>query len=165
MVSKERETHTLRERVERLFHELRAALPENCASIQSSSDPRRALIELLPSGPNAAPLTVIVPSNEREGVTLVAGKGSFFEIPRGGRRYTELPLIEELRSICLAVIAGRLEEWVVLDGTEVLRGKGIIELPEPMTVKWRRLSFRPMRKTIKMHNRYEPWVAGCAEAS
>jgi len=158
-LKEDRENRALRESVEELFRELLDELPEECASIQRKSEGRSVLLELLPSRPNAASICVIVPADEHAGVTLIAGRGSFFEIPKSGRRYTGLPLIDEMRSICLAVIAGRLEEWVVLDGAEVLEGKGVIELPQPLTVRWRQLSFRPFRKKLRMHYRYEPWVA------
>jgi hypothetical protein len=162
---KDHEKAPLRESVEAVFRELLADLPENAALIEKRSDSRSTVIELVPSNRNAAPICVIVPANEKEGVTLIAGKGSFFEIPKRGRRYTNLPLVEEVRSICSAVIGGKLEEWVVLDGTDVLQGKGILELDQPVTVRWRQVSFRPFRKKVRTHHRYEPWAASSYDAA
>jgi hypothetical protein len=152
-------SNRLAEDIESLFRELLAKLPDGSASLHETLGHKLTFVKLVPAKPNSAPISVIVPTSPDEGVTLIAGKGSFFEIPSSGGRYTKFPLIEEVRSISSAVIAGKLEEWVLLDGDEVLEGKGIIELDGPMTVRWRRLYFRPFRKTLTEHYRYEPWVA------
>ena len=101
------------------------------------------MLEMMPLRPNAARICIIVPSGPAEGLTLIAGKGTFFEVPKGGRRYTDLSAVDEARVICVAVIRGKLAERVVLDGAEVLRGKGTIQLERPVTVKWRQFSFDP----------------------
>ena len=141
-----------------LFQELLKGLPQDCALPRCTGDDRSTMVELVPSRTGAASLSAIVPANESEGVTLIAGRGSFFEIPEGGRRYTNLPLIEEMKAICNAVIAGHLEEWVVLDGDEVLQGRGILQLERPITVRWSHLSFRLFQRKRQTHHRYEPWV-------
>ncbi len=146
--------------LEALFRELTVKLSEKSASVQTRFEPKCAVVELMPTNPNAAPITVIVPFSEEREVTLIAGKGSFFEIPLGGHRYTDLPLIEEVRSICLAVIAGTLQESVLLDGDEVLQGTGSIKLSQasaPTTVRWRQIYFRPFRKKEKKYFKYAPY--------
>ena len=146
--------------IEALLREVVAKLPENCASIHINLKQKSAILDLSPANPNAAPIRVIVPVNEEGELTLVAGRGTFFEIPQGGHRYTELPFVEEIKSICLAVIAGTLEECVLLDGDEVLRGVGSIKLPQASTrttVRWRRIYFRPFHKKEKKHFTYEPY--------
>jgi hypothetical protein len=146
-----------------LFQELVSKLPQSCASIHLRSEPKCAVLDLVPANPNAAPISITVPLAEKQGVTLVAGKGSFFEIPPEGHRYTDLPFVEEVRSICIAVIAGTLSESVLLDGDEVLQGEGSIKLSQasaPTTVRWRQFYFRPFRKKDRKHFRYEPYCRG-----
>lgn len=148
--------------IEMLLRELVAALPEKIATIQVKHESRCSAVELVPANPNAASIDVLVPHNaEKVGVTLIAGRGSFFEVPIIGYRYTDLPFREEIRSICLAVITGGLEESVVLDGDEVLQGKGTIKLPQastPTTVHWHQVYFRPFRKKQRKHFKYEPYA-------
>jgi hypothetical protein len=157
----------LLENVRALVVELIATLPEKAAVVQTKSQPHSTVLEILPTNSRAAPVTIVVPdSAEVEGVTLIAGRGSFFEIPRNGGRYTDFTFLEELKSIIGAVFAGGLEESVTLEGDEVLRGKGTIQLHgEPMTVRWRRLSLRPFRKKDKKHFKYEPYQADQMTAS
>jgi hypothetical protein len=156
---KSRSNSVLRE-VERLMQDLLAALPENSASMKTTEKEKSSVIELTPRNGKAAPISIVVPFDEKREVTLIAGKGSFFEIPPLGHRYTDFPFIEEVRSICLAVIAGTLSESVLFDGNEVLQGTGSIKLPQsptPMTVRWRQLSFRPFRKKERSFLKYEPY--------
>ena len=154
----DQEPRSTLEQVYLLFHALTSDLPARCASVHVAQHDESSSVRIVPSNPNAAPIAAIIPRDEQEGVTLVGGKGSFFEIPRGGRRYTKLPLIEEARAICSAIIAGKLEESVVLDGPEVLRGEGTIELPDgATTVRWRRLSLRSVKRREARNYRYEPY--------
>jgi len=146
------------EAVGKLFRELASGLPANTVVLEETSDSRSVMYTLTPTRANAAPLCAILPARGSDGVTLIGGRGSFFEIPSGGRRYTSRAFVEELRSICQAVIAGRLEEWVLLDGEDVLRGRGVLDLPPPMTVRWGQLSFRLLGRTRKAHYRYAPWI-------
>ncbi len=156
--SSERDQQLL-ENVRTLVGELISKLPEKSAVVQTKSQPRSTVLEILPTNSRAAPITIVVPDNaEEKGVTLIAGRGSFFEIPRNGGRYTNFTFLEELKSIIGAVFAGGLEEFVTLGGDEVLQGKGTIQLQgEPMTVRWGRLSFRPFRKKERKHFKYEPY--------
>src|SRR5215471_12499584 len=94
--------------LEALLQNLLARLPQNCASMKTTRKEKCTLIELTPTNVNAAPISLIVPFEEKREVTLIAGKGSFFEIPLLGHRYTDLAFTEEVRTICLAVIAGTL---------------------------------------------------------
>lgn len=145
------------ESLEAVLRDLLRNLPETSASISVRSQPNVSQIRIIPVNPRAAGISVIVPRNQSEGVTLVAGKGSYFEIPPDGHRYTNLPLLGEVEAIASAVIAGGLRESVRISGDEVVRGVGTINLPEPMTVRWRQLSFRPFRKTQGREYSYEPY--------
>jgi hypothetical protein len=143
--------------IENLFKELLGDLPNDCAFLRLEAGDRATVIKMVPTDPKAAPITVIVPDDENADVTLVAGKGSYFEIPRTGRRYTNLPLLEELRAISRAVVNGKLHEEVTMDSGEVVSGIGHTEVPDPVTVRWRKLSFRAFGKTQTVRLRYEPY--------
>lgn len=147
--------------LEVLLRSLSAELPEGCASVLKMSQTDCAVLDMNPSNPHAAQIRIIIPVDVSRGVTLIAGKGSFFEIPFEGRRYTALPFLEEVQSICRAVIAGTLEESVLLDHDEVIQGTGSIKLPQASavtTVKWGQIYFRPFRKKTKKEFRYEPYT-------
>jgi hypothetical protein len=143
--------------VKQLFSNMLAELPERSAVMQVEARNQVTVVDLLPTNPNAARLRAIVPKDPNEGVTLVAGRGSFFEIPAIGGRYTGQPLIQELEIICRAVISGKLEENVIFDGDELLQGKGKIQLPDTMIVRWRRPVFRLFRKKEKKQFNYESY--------
>jgi hypothetical protein len=145
------------ESLEAGLRELLRNMPETSAAISVRSQPEVSQIRVTPTNPRAAAITVIVPNNESEGVTLIAGKGSYFEIPPDGHRYTNLPLLDEVKSIASAVIAGGLQESVNMLGDEVVQGVGTINLPRPMTVRWRQFLFRPFRKKEKREFSYEPY--------
>jgi hypothetical protein len=155
--NQEQKADVLSDAVEGVFRDLLGSLPVGSASMEQRADNRSRIFKLAPVRSNAAPLSVIVPRRHPTGVTLIAGRGSFFEIPQRGGRYTSLSFSEELRTICMAVIHGHLEEWVLLDGDEVLAGRGTIALPTALTVRWRQLSLRLLKRNVKRHYDYEPW--------
>ena len=145
------------ENLEAALRELLRTLPETAASISMRSQADVSQIRVTPINPRAAAITVIVPNNESEGVTLIAGKGSYFEIPPDGHRYTNLPLLDEVQSIACAVIGGGLRESVKMLGDEVVQGVGTINLPKPMTVHWRQFLFRPFKRKESREFSYEPY--------
>lgn len=152
-------TALLGEKIETALREELALLPQGRAFLNRRQEPTAVVIEIVPSIATGAKLTVVAPTKARSGITVIAGQGSYFEIPQGGRRYTRLPLLDELRAICTTVIHRGLEEWVTMDGPDVIAGKGTIELDGPVTVRWRQLSIRALwRKMTPLHRRYTPWV-------
>lgn len=142
--------------VRAVFEDLLRTLPEGCASVRAEEGEGATTVLLQPSNPDAAPIAAIVPGGGG-GVTLVIGRGSFFEIPREGRRYTHLPLIEEVRAICTAAVRQGLEETVEFRGPELLKGTGTIRLAEPVTVRWRRAFFNPFRARTRERVKYQPY--------
>jgi hypothetical protein len=154
----ERDSQLL-EDVKKLVVDLIATLQGKSATVQTDLHSGCTLLKIVPSDSHAAPIKIVVPTNaDQKGVTLIAGRGSFFEIPRSGGRYTDAGFFDEIRTICEAVIAGGLEEFVTLHGDEVLQGKGRIELHgEPTKVRWRRLAFWPFRKKERKHFKYGPY--------
>jgi len=146
----------LAEEIRAALEDLVAGLPEGSASVRAEDGRDITTLRVDPSSPTAAPVSVIVP-HLGGGVTLQAGKGTIFEIPPAGRRYTGLPLLEELKSICSAVLGGGLEESVVFAGSEVVKAVGSVRLQRPVTVRWRRAFVNPFKHRKEELLRYEPY--------
>lgn len=149
---------TTGEKIQELLSDILAGLPSGSVSLERAPGENSVVLRAVPSRAGAAPISIVVPKDESHGVVLIAGRGSFFEVPPRGRRYTNLPLGDEIRAICLATIAGRLEEWVVFAGAEVVRGKGVIEIPPTITVRWGQITSLFRRDKHKVHYQYQPWV-------
>lgn len=165
----------LREGFLQLFRRLAGDFVPGRASIAEKTFGTSDEIELCPSNPRAARILVIVPKDQapvvtlatgrrsifeipRGGVTLVIGKGTIFEIPEGGGRYTEHhSVIEEAEAICRAVLAGRFEERVKTIGENVVFSRGTVDLPPPVTARWRQLFYNPFRRTSVSHLHYEAY--------
>lgn len=128
-------------------------------TINASADADRTVFTIKATNRTAADIRIIVPEGG-EPLTVVAGRGTVFEIPSRGRRYSDLPALDELEAICRGVMTNGLEETITLVGDEVLRGSGSVRLPgavNPTTVRWARLSLRPFAKKEKRSDRYDPW--------
>jgi hypothetical protein len=116
-------------------------------------------VDLSPSNPRAARMRAILSKNTRHGVTLVIGKGTIFEIPENGGRYSEQPsAIDEARVISKAVIGGRFSEKVRTNSqNRVVSSKGTVDIPPLMTARWRRLFVNPFQRTSVEFKHYEPY--------
>lgn len=134
------------------------AAPEG-ATVAANSFADHDQIDLVPSNPCAARIRAILPRSQAQGVTLVVGKGTIFEIPENGGRYTEHhTAIEEAAALSKAVVGGRFTERVRTDSKNlVISSKGIIDVPPAVTARWRRLLTNPFRRTYVKHFHYEPY--------
>jgi len=96
------------------------------------------------------------------GVYLTLGKGTVFELPLKGKRYTNLPFFEELEAICKAVVLGKFEEGVsfVQDTVSSATGAVIIEGRKDMiTDSWVKIGWNLFRKKRTVHLTYESYAA------
>lgn len=145
-----------------LFEDLSRTLPSGCASLVCGEEPTTGelIMQLIPASGKAARIEARV--EMAVGVTLSFGEGAVFEVPLKGMRYTNLPCLEEVRALCLAVIAGRFEEVVYTAKSEVLGAKAKILLEKPVVESWRALRFYPFRKTEKKYLTYAPY---CTESA
>lgn len=144
-------------KIQYVLDELIATMPQGCAEVTVKRDERASTIEIHPRHAAAAPICVIVPSGAKGDVTVIAGKGTFFEIPPEGRRYTALPLPEEVAALCSAVITGGLTENVVSADSEVIEGQGTIQMGDPVTVRWKQLTLKHFTKKHKESLTYDPY--------
>jgi hypothetical protein len=97
------------------------------------------VVMLSPPASSAARIVVNVESDESL-ATLIVGQGAVFEVPAGGRRYTNLDAEGEIRAICEAAILGRLREEVWIYRGEVVRARTEIVLDgRPVRNSWRQL--------------------------
>src|SRR5689334_18884509 len=67
--------HSVLTDVRDLFNELVLGLPEGCARVEQRVGSDSAVVDILPSNANAAPLRAIVPKSVQRGITVVAGQG------------------------------------------------------------------------------------------
>ena len=155
----ERKMNVTQESYSELFADLASNLVTGRASITSTSFADREQVDLTPENPRAARIRAILPKNRGRGITLVIGTGTIFEIPDTGGRYTEChSAVEEARTISMAVIAGRFTERVRIGKKDrVVSSVGTVDIPPPVTVRWRRLRLNPFQRTSVKHIKYEPY--------
>jgi hypothetical protein len=151
-------SNRLRESFEKLFKELSENQTSGGASVTLTSFPDRDQFDLNPSNPRAARIRAIVP-NASQSVTLAIGKGTIFEIPEGGGRYTEhCSAIKEAEAISKAIVAGRFRESVrINEKKRVVFSEGTVDLPPVISVRWRRLIVNPFQRTSVEHLQYESY--------
>jgi len=149
----------LGQRVQDLFQELVHGPASGRASVAITSFADRDLVDLNPSNPRAARIRAILAKDPRRGVTLAVGKGTIFEVPEGGGRYTEnYSAVDEATSISKAVVAGRFREKVRTDSEDrVVSSEGTVDVPPPITARWGRLFINPFRRTSVEFLEYEPY--------
>jgi hypothetical protein len=151
---------SLKNEIRRLFQDLADALPPGAASLEivEGSRPGEGLtIALVPSSPTAAQIGVRV-DNALE-VTLGFGKGSIYEVPAKGKRYTDSPCVEEVRLLCLAVINGLFTETIWLKGDEVVQARGEVRIGDKVVPHfWREILTNPLQRRRKERIMYTPFV-------
>ena len=146
--------------VRQLFQGFAEALPPDSATLTIVEDPRPGeglTLSLTPSSPTAAQISVRV-DNPYE-VTLSFGKGSIYEVPTRGRRYTDAPFREEVRLLCSAVMGGRFTETIWLKGDEVVQTRGEVRIGDKVIPHfWRQLFTNPFRRRRKKTISYTPFT-------
>jgi hypothetical protein len=86
------------------------------------------------------------------------GRGSVFEVPREGHRYTDLDCLDEIRALCVAAIRGELRETVVFKGDEVVGADTRLKVGSTeIGDSWRQLT-NPFRRPVKRSFEYEPYA-------
>jgi hypothetical protein len=100
------------------------------------------------------------------GVYLLLGHGAPFEIPFGGGDYTNEPWLDEMKTLCRAVVLGRFEEELISVGNRVRRSNYRLCLESGVEIaeSWGRglLGILPKRLLPKRDRRllrYEPYRA------
>jgi hypothetical protein len=136
------------------------SLPDGAAklTVEAGDTPTSKSIMLRPRNPAAAPIDVYVdPETEYVGVTL--GRGTVFEVPIQGRRYSDLDFCDEIRAICLAAIRGDVSETVWFKGQEVVEARGRAKIgSREVGDSWRAVFTSPFRRRTKRTFVYEPYV-------
>lgn len=151
--------NALKERVLLLFEELKDGPASGRASVAATTFEDHDRIDLNPSNPHAARIRAMVAKDPTRGVTLAIGKGTIFEIPENGGRYTEnYSAVDEAKTISKAVVAGRFRERVRIDNqNRVVSSRGTIDIPPQVTARWRRLLVNPFKRTSTEFLEYEPY--------
>jgi hypothetical protein len=145
--------------VEREVARLMDLIPDGVAtlSVEGTGSDGEYLI-LTPSNPRAASIHIDV-NDHSDVVTLTIGRGAVFEVPLEGKRYSDLPYLEEIRAICLAAIRGDITETVWFKGGEVIGGAGKAKIgSSEVGDSWRRLFTNPFRKSTKKKFIYDAYA-------
>ena len=145
-----------------VFERLKKSMPTSSCTIEiditgTTGSDAIAIVE--PTNPKAAR---IYASLELDfGVYLSLGKGTAFELPLKGKRYTDLPFFEELEAICKAVMLGNFEEDVsfVEDKVSSATGAVLIEGRKDMiTDSWVKIGLNLFRKKRGARLTYESYA-------
>ena len=160
----EPEISSIEERVEELLHEIVAGLPEGCATLtvhdcRAEEDPGQVesgglVFQLDPSNKRAAQIRLHA-KNGYPNVDFTLGQITPHEVYPWRRR----SVIDQIREVCEAVIAGPFEEKLWFVGSKIAKCHATITIGG----KRRRLSYSRgvdwfRRKTFK-HIVYEPYAA------
>jgi len=129
-------------------------------------DPKYFALEVRPEGRGVtiflkstsvanAPIAAHVDTLE---VVLTCGHGTVFEIPAGGRRYTNLPLLEEVQVIATAVIEGRFEETVWFRRGRPVKARGSVRVNgRAVRTHWSAMFSALWGRTEKRQLSYQPY--------
>lgn len=114
---------------------------------------RGPLIELVPSNPDAAPISIMIGADE-----LNVSFGKFLQADLSARREDREEMLEEMIGYVRAVIRGDLKETVwAVRGDEAFKAKGAMTVNDvPATIYWRS-GFGFLRPTVKYERRYAPY--------
>ena len=117
----------IEEQVTSLLKEIADALPTGTVSLDVKRAPQilheGVSVSLVPGNPVAA--TIV--ADARNGfsiVSLVLGKSTPVEVLPGGRRAQ----LDEIRTICQAVIEGKFQEDITFVGTEITKCVGKLDI-------------------------------------
>ena len=143
-----------------VFERLRKSMPPSSCTIEFGTTGSDAIAIVKPTNVKAAEIDARLKLDF--GVYLTLGKGTVFELPLKGKRYTNLPFFEELEAICKAVTLGKFEEGVsfVQDTVSSATGAVIIEGRKDMiTDSWVKIGWNLFRKKRTVHLTYESYTA------
>jgi hypothetical protein len=139
-----------------LFKEMVQSLTSERASVSIRRAPQiqheGVSVSLTPTSSTAAPIV----ADARNGfsiVSLVAGRSTLIEVVQGDGK----PVLDEVRSICRAIVDGYFQEDMTLVGSEITKCVGTID------VEGQKRVFRyfgrvfPFRKKKRMQIAYSPY--------
>lgn len=156
-------SQTIEDKLEILIRDLANSLPPHCASYSVNRNPQGAggiIVALTPNSETAAGIVAHAQSGW-DGVELIFGKGSVFEVSPKGKHYTNLPHLQEVQALCRAVIEGHFEETVWMVGSKIIKCVGkIVVSNKTIMSHWRTFFINPFLSRQQSLIRYRPYVAG-----
>jgi hypothetical protein len=124
-----------------------------------SENSKEATLKITSTQPDRAPIEITL--DEDFGAYLKVGRGSIFEIPFEGNRYTKYDFVEELAALVGGIINSGFEEDVVTSKDKVIGASGIIRrsgnLTQDAHESWRRISWDLFSKRERTHHTYFPY--------
>ncbi len=157
--------HPELERVVSVVQDVARTLPDGCASLTLHGDlENEVIVGLQPRDGGAAPVVV----HAEAGLAIIdvgLGLGGFFEVPRAGRRYSDLDQLDEVRALLLAAVEGRYRETVWLLDEEAVRSNGVVTIgTTDVPVVWAQFRLNPFRRPVRREFDYAPYEPDAAAA-
>ncbi len=147
--------------VQSLRDSLESLLLGSSGQVQSakSDTSKEATLKITSTHPNRAPIEIIL--DEDFGAYLKVGKGSIFEIPFEGKRYTKHDFVEEITTLISGIISSGFEEDVLISKDKAVGASGIIKrggrLTEDASESWRKIGWDLFSKRVREHHSYMPY--------
>jgi hypothetical protein len=120
---------------------LQSALAERNGELNlvESNDPETRTLKITSHNPNAAPVDIVL--DQEFGAYVNVGKGSIFEVPFGGKRYTSEDFIGEITNLVGGIVNSGFQETVLIVKGRIVGASGIIkrggQLQQDVSESWR----------------------------
>jgi len=125
----------------------------------SSDSTKETTLKIVSTQPERAPIEMTLEADF--GAYLTVGKGSLFEIPFEGKRYTKHHFAEEITTLISGILSSGFEEDVLVSKGTVIGASGIIRrggrLTKDVSESWRQLGWAIFSKRKREHHSYLPY--------
>lgn len=149
--------------------EVVAELPPIAYTLQLSADPegpeRGLVVALSPKNPRSAAMRVHTVEGDRNAIIFLGADSTLELFARSRHAGLEASsLIEECALIAAAVVAGRFQEALLLQGDDILESRGVIDTSKA-SIETSRHSFgsRLLQRTRRESRAYEPYADAALE--
>jgi hypothetical protein len=140
-----------------LFQTILAKLPPGSAQMETEHrKDGEVRVKLIPSNPLAA--KIVARGGGKMGYDLSVGSGTLFEIIPSRKITANRSAVEELRTICEAVIEGKFEETVYTVGEKTVKTVGKLTIDDKTTKTRQWHSFYPLVPKKKRVIKYAPYI-------
>jgi len=146
--------------VEQLKAFLGPLVSKGTAQMHCVSDTAKEMtVKIVSRHSDGAPIHMIL--DEDFGAYLTVGRGSIFEIPFEGRRYTQESFTEDVKSLIEGIIKNGFEEEILILGGVVAGASGAIKrggaISADIRESWRKIGLRVFAKRTREHHLYSPY--------
>lgn len=146
------------------FEKLRVSLEDAVGKISEialgePSGTIEGVIRITPANPKSASIEIVL--DKKFGAYLTVGRGSIFEIPFEGKRYTEADFVSEITNLVSGITHGGFQEDIFISRGKVVGASGSINaggrLKTVVSDAWMKLGWRFLSKRLREHYTYPPY--------